>query len=235
MKKLRETVGSLRGDPYHVRTIHWDYRDALKCGFNTASLTEVNTPAQDYRMVTLFPEVVSRYFSLISERYRLGIAAAQTTNTASSAVAGLATTTQFFECDIPPFLMSYYLMNPSISPIEVWVEVWCVRRGFLPRYSMAQDYLSVSDNNDYGPVFSSVRWNLDGTQTSLAPHIHNVPLSSTLTPDMYPNDEAKNANALLPHTMQIFSGNSSWRRLRTRSCLVARGLLFLLVESRSFA
>ena len=212
-RKLFAVQGSSRGTAgYNTRTMHFDYRDALKCGFNTASLTEVNTPAQDYRMVSLFPEIMSRYFGLITERMRLGALAAATTNTGSSLLSTLAGDSRFMEYDVPPFLMNYYLMNPSISPVEVWVEVWCNRRGFAPRYTMAQDYLNVSSDNDMGPVYTGARWNLDGTQTSMPPAIHGVVLSSTLVADAYPNDQAKNANALLPHTMQIFSGNSSWRR-----------------------
>lgn len=210
---LRNIVGSSRGEPTGaVRKIFFDYRDAIKCGFNTAGFTEVNTPAQDYRMVTMFSETTLKYFSLVSEKLRQGLLPVDTTNTTSAGVGTLVTSGGFFETDIPPFLMNYYLMNPSISPIEVWVEVWCVRRGFLPRISMADDYLRSSDDNDSGPVYSGVRWNLDNTQTALPPKIHNVTLASGAVANQLPMDEAKNANALLPNVMQIFSGNDSHRR-----------------------
>lgn len=213
MRKARRFFGSGRGVPQHTRKIDFDYRDAVKCGMNTATLTEITTPAQDYRMVTLFQESTMRMFSLVAQKMGVAIPSANTSHAGDpNGVAALNANGSFVETDVPPFLMTYYLMNPSISPMEVWVEVWCVRRGYAPRDSMAEDYLKVGDDNSIGPVFNATRWNRDDGQTDLPPKIHSVALDSSMRADDWPRDEVKNANAVLPHVMQIFTGNDSWRR-----------------------
>lgn len=209
-KRLRSIVGGPLGVPPYTRRMVFDYRDAIKCGYNSTALTEVNTPAQDYRMVTMFPETMLRYYNFVSAKVKGAIAAANTSNTGSVSYSDY--NGNLFEVDLPPFMMNYYIMNPSISPIEVWVEVWCIRRGFLPRVSMADDYLRMSDNNVNGPVYSGSRWNLDNTETPLPPAIHGVPVNTSTVVGQLPMAQS-NSNALMNSGMQIWSGNQSYRRL----------------------
>lgn len=210
-KRLRLMVGGPNGTSINTRRVTFDYRDAIKCGYNSTALTEVNTPAQDYRMVTIFPETMLRYYNFVSARTRGAFDAVDTSNPGSTN-HGFFSTSQLFEVDLPPFMMNYYIMNPSISPIEVWVEVWCIRRGFLPRISMADDYLRMSDDNIVGPVYSASRWNLDNTETPLRPAIHGVPVNTSSVPNQLPPAQV-NSNALMNSGMQIWSGNQSYRRL----------------------
>nr|AOV86256.1 hypothetical capsid protein [uncultured virus]AOV86270.1 hypothetical capsid protein [uncultured virus] len=213
LARARKFFGSSRGTlASHERSVYVDFRDAIKAGFNTVPLTEVTNPAQDYRMVTMFYEDGQQYHEAVANSVA-SLAAAVTSNPASNVVPAMTSGSTFVEYDMVPFFMQYYIMNPSISTIQCWVEVWAIRPGFAPRVSIADDWLRFSDDNAVGPVYTGMIHTINtSTTTQARPSLHNVSLSTANGAAQWPNSTAANANALTAHMAQVFDGRDSWRR-----------------------
>jgi len=110
------------------------WKDAIKCGFNAPDdVTEVNWPAQDYRMISDFTYQNALFGSIVNSCANV-VSKAVTNNTTGTQdpvwkVPSVGSTTQAY---VRPFYIDHYVFNPSNSTICLDVEVYCWRRGFMP-------------------------------------------------------------------------------------------------------
>jgi hypothetical protein len=202
-------------------------KDALKCGYNTAALTEVNFPAQDYRMISGFETTVKNFALPAAELEYVATGDDVAGNPPEWKIPYAVPANSVVLVYYKPIVMHYFVMNPSNSTICLDVSVWCWKKGFSNRNpfngnrmtleEMVLNYFAGMSQTSVGTALIVQGSDEHTIAATGLPGIHAQP-STVAAPPV-----ATTANALLKGIDQVFPLQSlrhrCIKRLSVRKCV----------------
>ena len=210
-----------------VRKFEIVLKDAIKCGYNTAAVTESAFPAQDYRMISGFETTVKNFALPVYELDSVDPGDDVAGNGVEWKIPYASATNSVTLAYYKPIMMHYFVMNPSNSTICLDVSVWCWKKGFSSRNpfnggalaleDMVLSYLTANAQTSVGTGLIVQGSDEKTVAVTVKPYLHAV--GSNPAPARMNTTQ----NALYAGVDQIFSLQSLRRRcvkrLSSRKCV----------------